>query len=67
LDLIFDTVKQAELDGIDLAIWKNFDAWNVEYVKKLSHKHELPIRVIQTSDSLNAKELNLALDLCEAT
>jgi hypothetical protein len=67
LDLIFGTAKEAEFDGIDLAIWKNFDAWKVDYVKKLSETHKLPVKVIQTSASINAKELNLALDLCEAT
>jgi len=67
LDLIFETAKDAQLDGIDLAIWKNFDSWNVDYDKKLSKKHDLPVKVIQTSASLNARELNLALDLCEAT
>ena len=36
LDLIFETAKTAKYDGIDLAIWKNFDSWNTEYVKKLS-------------------------------
>ncbi len=67
LDLIFETAKEAGFDGIDLAIWKNFDAWNVDYVKKLSKKHDLPVRVIQTSANINNKEMNLALDLCEAT
>jgi hypothetical protein len=49
-----------------LALWKNFDAWNISYVKKLLEKHELPIKVIQTSASLNKKEMEKALDLCEA-
>ena len=38
LDLIFDVAKQNGFDGIDLAIWKNFDSWNIEYVKKLVDK-----------------------------
>lgn len=67
LDLVFETAKNAKFDGIDLAIWKNFDAWNPDYVKKLSDKHDLPVHVIQTSGQVNEKELNLALDLCEAT
>ena len=33
LDLIFELTKEAGFDGIDLAIWKNFDARNVDYVK----------------------------------
>jgi len=66
LDLIFDGAKKAWFDGIDLALWKNFDAWNVSYVKKLSEKHDLPVKAIQTSASLNKKEMDKALDLCEA-
>lgn len=67
LDLIFELTKEAGFDGIDLAIWKNFDARNVSYVKKLSKKHDLPVKVIQVSENVNQKELNKALDLCEAT
>jgi len=66
LDLIFDAAVSAGFDGIDLAIRKNFDARNVSYVKKLVRKHNLPIRVIQTSPKLNKKEIEKALDLCEA-
>jgi sugar phosphate isomerase/epimerase len=64
LDLVFDLVKEAWFDGLDLAIRKNFDARKIDYVKKLSDKYELPVRVIQTSDNLNDKEINRALDLC---
>lgn len=67
LDLIFELTKNAGFDWIDLAIWKNFDAWNVDYVKKLSKTHDLPIKVVQVSDNVNQKELNKALDICEAT
>lgn len=66
LDLIFDAAVEAWFDGIDLAIWKNFDAWNVSYVKKLVRKHDMPVKVIQTSPNLNKKEIDKALDLCEA-
>jgi len=67
LDLIFEIAKTVKYDGIDLAIRKNFDSWNTDYVKKLSDIHNLPVKIIQTSATVNAKELNLALDLCEAT
>jgi len=66
LDLIFESAKKAWFDGIDLALWKNFDAYNVSYVKKLSEKHDLPVKIIQTSAKLNKKEMEKALDLCEA-
>jgi sugar phosphate isomerase/epimerase len=67
LDLIFDLAKDAGFDGIDLAMRKSNDAQNVAYVKKLAIKHELPVKSIQVSDNVNQKELNKALDLCEAT
>jgi sugar phosphate isomerase/epimerase len=66
LDLIFDLVKSNGFDGIDLAMWKNFDSWNVNYVKKLSEKYDLPIRIVQVSNNVNEKEINKALDLCDA-
>ncbi len=64
LDLVFELVKEAWFDGIDLAIWKNFDSWKIDYVKKLSENYQLPVKVIQTSDNLNDKEINRAIDLC---
>ena len=67
LDMVFELSKTAGFDGIDLAIRKNFDARNVDYVKKLSTTHNIPVKVIQVSDNVNQKELNKALDLCEAT
>lgn len=66
LDLIFEMAKTAWFDGVDLALWKNFDAWNVRYVKKLVAMYDLPVKVIQTSAKLNKKEMDKALDLCEA-
>lgn len=66
LDLVFELVKEAWFDGIDLAIRKNFDSRKIDYVKKLSETYELPVRVIQTSDNLNDKEINRAIDLCYA-
>lgn len=64
LDLVFELVKEAWFDGIDLAIWKNFDSRKIDYVKKLSANYQLPVKVIQTSDNLNDKEINRAIDLC---
>lgn len=64
LDLVFDLVKEAGYDGLDLAIRKNFDARKIDYVKKLSDKYQLPVKVIQTSDNINDKEIKKAIDLC---
>lgn len=66
LDLIFQTAKDTWFDWLDLAIWKNFDTWNTRYVRKLVDKYDFPIKVIQTSPKLNKKEMDKALDLCEA-
>lgn len=66
LDLVFEMAKNAWFDGIDLAMWKNFDAWNVRYVKKLVSMYDLPVKIVQTSAKLNKKEMDKALDLCEA-
>lgn len=67
LDLIFSIAKSTWFDGIDLAMRKWFDAWDEEYVQKLSLDHKLPVYIIQTSAKLNQKELDKALDLCQAT
>lgn len=63
LDLIFQIAKRLEFDGIDLALRKNFDAWNIGYVKDLIDKYEMPVKVIQVSEKVNTKEMNQALDL----
>ena len=67
LDLIFSIAKATWFDGIDLAMRKWFDAWDEEYVQKLSLDHKMPVYIIQTSAKLNQKELDKALDLCQAT
>lgn len=65
LDLIFESAKLAWFDWLDLALWKNFDSWNITYVKKLVKKHDLPIFSIQVSGDVNKKEMDKALELCE--
>ncbi len=67
LDLIFSIAKSVWFDWIDLAMRKWFDARDEEYVQSLSLNHELPVYIIQTSAKLNQKELDKALDLCQAT
>ena len=46
---------------------KGFDARDEEYVQKLSLQHEMPVYIVQTSAKLNQKELDKALDICQAT
>ncbi len=67
LDLIFSVAKDAWCDGIDLALWKNFDARHDNYVKKLTEQYKLPVVVVQTSSKINAKELNQAVLICQQT
>jgi sugar phosphate isomerase/epimerase len=66
LDLIFQTASALHFDGLDLAMWKNFDAWHIAYVQELVQKYSLPIRVIQISRQVNIKEMNQAVDLARA-
>ncbi len=67
LDLIFSVAKDAWCDGIDLALWKNFDARHDNYVKKLTEQYKLPVIIVQTSSKINAKELNQAILICQQT
>jgi sugar phosphate isomerase/epimerase len=67
LDLVFSVAKDAGCDGIDLALWKNFDAWHDSYVKKLCEQYKLPVEIVQTSPKVNAKELNQAVTICQQT
>ena len=67
LDLIFSIAKDSWCDGIDLALWKNYDARHEWYVQKLSHNYNLPIYSVQTSSKINAKEMNKAIEICEVT
>ena len=66
LDLVFEVAKEAGYDGIDLALRKNFDAWNTSYVKRLVTKHGIPVKVVQISPNVNIKEMHKAIDICEA-
>ena len=66
LDLIFQTAKEEWFDGIDLAMWKNFDAWQVAYVNELTKKYAIPVEVIQISNKANLKEMNQAVDIAKA-
>lgn len=66
LDLIFQTAKEQGYDGIDLAMWKNFDARQVAYVNELVKKYGIPVEVVQISNKANLKELNQAVDLAKS-
>lgn len=63
LDLIFDTARELNFDGIDLAMRKNFDAWHISYVSDLVQKYNMPVKVVQISNNANIKEMNQWVDL----
>jgi len=62
LDMVFMIAKDLWYDGIDLALFNNFDAWNIDYVKRLINMYEIPVKSIQTSDKLNKKEIVYAIE-----
>ena len=47
-------------------MWKNFDAWHIEYVLTLIKKYDMPIKVIQISRNVNIKEMNQAVEIARA-
>ena len=63
LDMSFIVAKDLWFDWIDLALWNNFDSWNVEYIERLVDMYKINVFVIQTSDNLNKKEISYALEL----
>jgi sugar phosphate isomerase/epimerase len=65
LDMSFMIVKDLWYDGVDLALRNNFDAWNIEYVKRLTTTYDIPVKVIQVSSNANKKELNHAVELAK--
>lgn len=67
LDFVFETAKTLGFDGIDLAMRKNFDSRNSQYVVKLQKEHGINICSIQVSENANIKELNQAVDLSTQT
>lgn len=66
LDLIFQLAKEMWFDGVDLAMWKNFDARQQDYVLWLVKKYKIPVPVVQTSRKVNLKEMNEAVDLARS-
>lgn len=63
LDMVFMIAKDLNYDGIDLALFNNFDAWNIDYVKRLVDMYSIPVKSIQTSNKLNKKEIVYAVEL----
>ncbi len=66
INRIFELVKEAGYDGVDLAIdSKNFDTQNVEYLKHLMEEYDLPIVSLQTPMNANPKTILKAVDMAK--
>lgn len=66
LNRIFEFVKEAGYDGIDLAIdQKNYDTQNAEYIKSLSDATGVPVIAIQTPQNATPKKIKLAVDMAK--
>jgi sugar phosphate isomerase/epimerase len=66
LNRVFEIVKAAGFDGIDLNIDpKNFDTQETKYIKKLIEKHELPVLSISTPITSSAKKIQEAVKMAK--
>lgn len=66
LNRIFQIIKDAGFDGVDLAMdRKNFDTLNAEYVKQLSEQVGIPVLSIATPNNANDKMIKKAVDMAK--
>lgn len=66
LNRIFQIIKDAGYDGVDLAMdLRNFDTLNAEYVKELSDQVGIPVLAISTPMNANAKRIKEAVDMAK--
>jgi len=66
LNRIFQFVKDAKYDGIDLAMdTRNYDTMNPGYVKDLVNQVGIPVLAIQTPPNSNAKKIKEAVDMAK--
>jgi sugar phosphate isomerase/epimerase len=67
LNRIFEMAKEAEYDGIDLAVeLGEYDTCNAEYLKKLSEEYGLPIHAVSAPQQAPAKKVKELVELCKA-
>jgi sugar phosphate isomerase/epimerase len=67
LNRIFQLVKAAGYDGIDLNIDpKNFDTQNLEYLKSLVEENQFPILALSTPITSSAKKIEQAVEMAKA-
>lgn len=66
LNRIFELVKAAGLDGVDLYIDpRDYDSQNADYIKKLMNEYSLPVLSIQTHPNANAKNVIEAVNMAK--
>lgn len=67
LNRIFEIVKAAGFDGIDLNIDpRNFDTQDAKYIKSLVDKYEFPVLAISTPITSSAKKIQEAVNMAKA-
>lgn len=67
LNRIFDFVKKAGFDGLDLTIDpKNFDSQDEAYLKELVEKYQVPVLSISTPVTGSAKKIESAVEMAKA-
>lgn len=66
LNRIFQMVKAADYDGVDLSIDpKNFDTLNAEYIKSLIDETGVPVVAIQTPQACNPHKIQEAVKMAK--
>lgn len=66
LNRVFEFVKKAGFDGIDLNIDpKNFDSLDADYIKNLIDQYQLPVLAISTPITGSAKKIQSAIDMAQ--
>jgi len=66
LNRIFQIVKDAGYDGVDLAMdTRSYDTMNADYVKGLVDQVSIPVVAIQTAPNSNAKKIQEAIDMAK--
>jgi len=67
LNRVFQLVKEAGYDGVDLNIDpKNFDTMDTDYIRDLINKHQLPVLAISTPITSSAKKIESAVEMAKA-
>ncbi len=67
LNRIFEIVKEAGYDGIDLNINpSNYDTSNIDYIKELIDKYQIPVLAISTPATASSKRILKAVEMAQA-